>query len=132
MTGKKILLITFVSLFALNLLFGFGVLTASTQEEVKPPFTSEEEKRAGEKGGLFKYVSDVCYVRGDCSLCDIMTVFVAVANIILTSLGGIAVIVFMWGTFGLVMARGNTEAIQANKKVIRGVIVGILIVLLAW
>lgn len=132
MSHKKLIIISLITIIVVSLFVGFDAL--ATGNSNKPPNECmTDEFRAGrEKGGFFQYVSDDCFYCGNCSLCDMISSFVAVANIILMSMGGIAVIAFMWGTFGLVMAQGKPEQIQASRKVIRGTIVGIVIVLIAW
>ena len=67
-----------------------------------------------------------------CGFCDVMSVFVRVAHFLFASLGGVALIFFLWGGIGMIFNWGNEEKIAEAKKTLTGTLVGILIVLLAW
>lgn len=154
--SKKIILISLLTLLGLGLFLSSPVYAADSSGAKSPqevcddliakrktetakvfnPETKKEEEKSTwveqKDRGFLQNVSDKCYVCGDCTLCDMIAVFVGVANIILASLGGIALIVFLWGAFTLVMSGGKPEAIKEGKAAIRSTIVGLLIVLLAW
>jgi hypothetical protein len=68
----------------------------------------------------------------ECGVCQLIQVGINFVQILFGLMGGIALIMLIWAGFGLVMSAGNPEKITANKKIIMGTIVGILIMLFAW
>lgn len=67
-----------------------------------------------------------------CGVCQLIQVGINFVQILFGLMGGIALIMLIWAGFSLVMSAGNPEKINANKKIIIGTIVGILIMLFAW
>ena len=67
-----------------------------------------------------------------CNFCDVLRVFVRVAHFLLASLGGVALIFFLWGGIGMIFNWGNEEKIAEAKKTLIGTLIGVFIVLLAW
>ena len=67
-----------------------------------------------------------------CGVCQLIQVGINFVQILFGLMGGIALIMLIWAGFGLVMSAGNPEKINANKKIVMGTIVGILIMLFAW
>jgi len=82
--------------------------------------------------GLFNDVSDDCWGCGNCSLCDFLTFASTVSKLILSVVGGLALLMFIWGGFSFIISAGNPEKIESAKKVFLNAIIGLFIVLAAW
>ena len=76
--------------------------------------------------------SSECRNNGDCNFCDMMRVFYNIGEFIFSIMIGIAMILFLWGSIGLIINWGNAEMIAANKKLMVNTIIGVVIILLAW
>jgi len=85
-----------------------------------------------EKKGLLSGVTLQCLTVGSCTACDILVVFINVANVILAVLGGLATVFFLYGAGTLMLSGGNQQSIEKGKTIIKSVIVGTLIVLASW
>ncbi|MFH1838297.1 MAG: pilin [Candidatus Kuenenbacteria bacterium] len=68
----------------------------------------------------------------ECSICDIIRMVVGLAKYILGFIGALALLLFIWGGFGLIISAGNEEKVKKNKGILIGTLVGILIILAAW
>ncbi|MEK7166951.1 MAG: pilin [Patescibacteria group bacterium] len=68
----------------------------------------------------------------ECTICDIIGMIVGLAKWILGFIGVLALLLFVWAGFGLIISAGNEEAIKKNKGILVGTLVGIIIVLVAW
>lgn len=82
-------------------------------------------------GGVFEGVSS-CMKAGNCSLCGFLSIFVNIGRWILSVMGGIALVYFVWAGIGLIMSFGNSEKVANARKSIIGSILGIGIILGAW
>lgn len=81
--------------------------------------------------GIFTNLTQ-CRASGDCSLCDFLSVFVNISRWILSVMGGLALILFIWAGQGYIMSFGNPEKVEASKKTLTGTVFGIVIILAAW
>jgi hypothetical protein len=81
--------------------------------------------------GIFEGIGR-CQECGDCSLCDFLTLATNLARWILSVMGGLAMIIFIWTGIGFIMSFGNAEKVEANKKAITGAVLGIVIIVGAW
>lgn len=87
---------------------------------------------SAEDAGIFAGVTEACWESGQCTLCDLLAVFITVANIILRVFAVLATVFFIYGAGYLMLSSGNEEWVSKGKSVMRATIVGSLIVLLAW
>jgi hypothetical protein len=85
-----------------------------------------------EEAGIFDGVSLACWEYGQCNLCEILVVFINVANGILTIVAILALVFFIWGAGYLMLSQGNEEMVSKGKGIIRATIVGTIIVFIAW
>ena len=83
-------------------------------------------------GPIFDGVTTSCYVVGSCSLCDILIVFVNIANIILRLFAIIGVVMLILGAGFMMLSSGNAERLNKGKTIMKASIIGSLIVLGAW
>lgn len=79
-------------------------------------------------GITFAYVSDNCKKTGDCTLNDIMQVFVNITNFILGIVGSLTLAVAIYGGFLWLTSGGASEKIEKGKAAMTGSIIGLLIV----
>ncbi len=63
---------------------------------------------------------------------DIFVVIANITNIILTFLGSIAVLLFLYGGFKWFTSQGNSEQIEAAKKIMGSAVVGLAIIFASW
>jgi hypothetical protein len=95
------------------LLIAFPVLAADTQLSLVPSCATQT-------GGP------------TCTVCDVVSAAINVANILASGLSGITLLMFVIGGFCLIISRGNEELLTKGKKIITGAVVGIVIVVFAW
>lgn len=74
----------------------------------------------------------MCLTSGDCSLCDMLTVFMNAMRWIFMLGGGGALLMIIWGAIQWAKSAGNTEKIEEGKNIILASVTGIIIILLAW
>lgn len=84
------------------------------------------------KGIIGNLGSEACRERGDCGWCDFVDMMVILQKVILYLFGGLALVMIIWGAFGIVTATGNQEKIAANRKLIISTLFGVLIILAAF
>ena len=82
--------------------------------------------------GIFSNLSEQCYSRGSCTLCDVLVVLINISNTILRFFAVIAVIFFIWGAGHLMISSGNEQMVTKGKGIIKATIVGTIIVLASW
>ncbi len=63
---------------------------------------------------------------------DIFVVISNITNIILTFLGAIAVLLFLYGGFKWFTSQGNSEQIEAAKKIMGAAVVGLAIIFASY
>ncbi|OJI06535.1 hypothetical protein BK004_02960 [bacterium CG10_46_32] len=73
-----------------------------------------------------------CTATGNCGVCDIAATAITLGKWLITGAGGLALIVIVWASIGMIASAGNAEKIGAAKKQILGSIVGIFIVFSAF
>jgi len=86
------------------------------------------DSEAGVMGG----VCTICWEQGDCSLSDILQVFVNISDYILGIVGSLALLLFVVGGFYLLVSQGESGRVQKGKAYIVGAIVGLIIVFVAY
>jgi hypothetical protein len=101
------------------LLFGSPVFAQDTAEDTEDVFST---------GLVFTGVSDLCESSGECSLDDVMQVFINISNFILGIVGTLVLVLFVYGGLRWLTSQGNPDGIKAGKKAMTGSVLGLLIV----
>lgn len=83
-------------------------------------------------GITFAGVTTLCQSQGDCTLTDIMQVFVNIGNFILTIVGTLIFVFFVYGGFRWLTSAGNPEMVQAGTNAMKNSVIGLIIVLVAF
>lgn len=84
-------------------------------------------------GGLFKGDrTAVCLCCGDCSLNDLLYIGVSIAELILKYLGVVALFLFILGGIIWITSGGAKQKIEKGITIIKGAIVGMIIVIVAF
>jgi hypothetical protein len=73
-----------------------------------------------------------CIETGNCSLCDILKAFANFADFIISIVGSIALLLFLYGGYVWMTSAGNQERIKRGRDVIISTIIGVILVLGAW
>lgn len=81
--------------------------------------------------GLFSGIEG-CLDKGDCTLCQFLTLFVNITNVITSIIGGLALVYFVYAGFGLIQSFGSAEKVKEAKDSLVGTLFGIVIVLGSW
>jgi len=82
---------------------------------------------------LLSVVSEPCRDCGACSICDLMWVVTKTMRFVLSLAGALALALFIWGGWEMMLSGGKAEEVEHGKKVISGTVVGLVIILLlAW
>ena len=68
-----------------------------------------------------------CTCSGDCNIDDFVLLFVRGANFFLSLLAIVALLMFGWGGFTMIMSRGNSTTIQEGKKVLTSTLMGVFL-----
>ncbi len=69
---------------------------------------------------------------GNYSLNDLLLVLVNVSTIILEISGALALLAFIIGGFMFILSSGNKEMVEKGKSSIKGAVIGLIVVLLAY
>ncbi len=112
---KKVFFITF---FATNLLY-------LKTKEVKATIVPDAPENIGEPGG-----SD--YQSGSYDLDDLVSIFINVSQFILGIVGSLALIMFVYGGFTLLLSGGNKEWVEKGNQAIKNAVIGLFIVFLSF
>jgi len=113
---------------ALTLLFGLSAPVALADDGGAT--CSDGIITAG--AGIMNNITCVCWNEGDCTLEDMLQVFVNVADYILGIVGSLALLLFVIGGFYFMFSQGESGRITKGKKFMTGAVVGILIVFFAY
>lgn len=73
-----------------------------------------------------------CAEAGDCTLCDVVGVFINFAALITEWLGILAVLMFIIGGVFIIISAGNPERVKRGRQIITGTLIGSLIVVSGW
>ncbi len=73
-----------------------------------------------------------CRAQGQCSIEDILQVFVNVSYLILALSGTAALIAFVYGGFEWVISAGNPDRVKRGKDALTGAFIGLVIVFGAY
>lgn len=110
---------------------------AKADSACKAEWYAPIQKQAGatdtSKGlGLFSQVSAKCWACGDCELCDFLLVGDGIARFIFGIIGGVALLMFIYGGISFIISSGNAEKVTAAKGVLVNAVIGIVIIFAAW
>ncbi|MCW1929871.1 MAG: pilin [Candidatus Kerfeldbacteria bacterium] len=73
-----------------------------------------------------------CIATGNCFSCDLVGLFVSIANFILLTISAVVIFAIAFGGFMWIYAAGNTEKVQKGIQIILGAITGLVFVLCGW
>lgn len=73
-----------------------------------------------------------CAEAGDCTLCDVVGVFINFAALITQWLGILAVLMFIIGGVFIIISAGNPERVKRGRQIITGTLIGSLLVVSGW
>ncbi|GEM_PF-1268553 len=79
-------------------------------------------------GIVFTGIGSTCKDTGDCTLTDVMQVFVNVSNFVLGVVGSLVLVMFVYGGLRFLTSQGNPDGIKAGKQAMTGSAIGLLIV----
>src|SRR3989338_6621705 len=85
-----------------------------------------------EVGVFMKGISNACGNSGDCTLADIMTVFVNVGNYIVGIIGGVVLLMYVIGGFFMLISGGSQERVKKGQQYLTISTVGLLIVMFSY
>lgn len=85
-----------------------------------------------EVGVFLKDISVACGNSGDCSLADIITVFVNIGNYVVGIIGAVALLMYVVGGFYWLASAGRTEWVSKGKKYMTISTIGLLIVIFSY
>ncbi|MFA7662355.1 MAG: pilin [Patescibacteria group bacterium] len=78
------------------------------------------------------YQCSTCAIDGDCYLNDFLQVFVNIANIVLVFSGVFALLMLIYNSFQFLISMGDEKKVQSGITGIKNVIIGLVIVMVAW
>ena len=73
-----------------------------------------------------------CRDEGECTLADILQVFVNIGSFILAISGSVILLIFTYGGFLWITARGEPKWIDKGKEAMVGAVIGLFIILAAY
>lgn len=73
-----------------------------------------------------------CAEAGDCTLCDVVGVFINFAALITQWLGILAVLMFIIGGVFIIIAGGNPDRVKRGRQIIGGTLIGSVLVMTGW
>lgn len=73
-----------------------------------------------------------CAESGNCFLCDFLIGFANIATWLLSILGSVALLFFIYGGVVWLTAAGNEEKIKSGRGVLVNTVVGVVIVMASW
>jgi hypothetical protein len=85
-----------------------------------------------EVGPFMQNISVACGNQGDCTLGDIMTVFINVGNYVIGVIGAVVLLMYVIGGIYLLTSGGSSDRITTGKKYITVSTTGLLIVMFAY
>ncbi|MBI5794430.1 hypothetical protein HZA87_05140 [Candidatus Uhrbacteria bacterium] len=87
---------------------------------------------SSEVGVFMQGISLACGNTGDCTLNDIMLVFVNTGNYVVGLIGGIVLLMYIVGGVYFLTSAGNTERVTKGKKYLSISTIGLLIVMFSY
>ncbi len=97
-----------------------------------PVCAEELRDRKGTQGLILRYVSVDCFKKGNCTLSDFLLVFKALADLMLSVLGAVALLFFVLGGVIWLTSGGSAGQVERGRKILSGAVIGVIIVLGAW
>ncbi len=92
----------------------------------------EEQLCSTPSKGLLAETGPGCESYGNCSICDSIVVFTNIAKWILGVAGALALLIFIYGGFMMIISHGNPEYVEKGKKALTGTLIGLVLILGAW
>lgn len=89
-------------------------------------------KATKDRGIFTRGLSDYCMGCGECTQCDVFQVISNIISFVFSIAGALAVFFIVNAGFSFAMARGNQEAITKAKSALAAVVIGVIIILIAW
>lgn len=130
---RKIILTIFLS--SLLFLSASPALAAVCQGEYCGGSYAHCEHKTSGEGNVGPFLCDItskCYNSGECSLADIMTVINNVGLFVLGIIGSLVLLMYVYGGFIFLTARGASEQVTKGKSVLIKATIGMIIVFAAF
>jgi hypothetical protein len=121
----------FFSIFLIVLALGI-IPFASNAQYSSDVCKAKSGCTAGEVGPFMQTISQACGNLGDCTLVDIMKVFMNTGNFILGIVGGLVLFMYVIGGFYMLSSGGKSERVTKGKKYLQVSTVGLLIVMFGY
>jgi hypothetical protein len=86
----------------------------------------------GEVGAFMAGITGACGNTGDCTLDDILTVFVNVGNYIVGIIGAIVLVMYIIGGFYLLVSGGNSGRVKKGWSFLKTSTIGLAIVMFSY
>jgi hypothetical protein len=119
-----------------NSFVSYDTVLAAGEEDAYEDLLGQIDKglvtRQTTKAGILKGVTTACFEYGQCTVCDMLIVFIEVSNVILLLFAILALLFFVYGAGYLMFSSGNEQMVTKGKGVIKATIIGSVIVLIAW
>jgi len=78
-----------------------------------------------------KYSGD-CISKGSCTLNDFIVLIIRASQIILGIVGSVALLMFVYGGFKMIISAGSNEQVTSAKSILQNAIIGLVIVFASW
>ncbi|MFH0818773.1 MAG: hypothetical protein V1898_02145 [Patescibacteria group bacterium] len=67
-----------------------------------------------------------------CTVCDVLDMVSAIVQMMIASLSGVVLLMFIIGGFFMITSAGNADRVTKGKKIMGSALVGVLIIALSW
>ncbi|MFA4845826.1 MAG: hypothetical protein WC654_04685 [Patescibacteria group bacterium] len=118
--------------FFLFLLLPFSVSAFYSSKICTSDTDSSPTCTKGEVGVFMEGISSACGNTGDCTLNDIMLLFVNTGNYVVGLIGAIVLLMYVVGGFLFLTSAGSTERVTKGKKYLSISTIGLLIVMFSY
>lgn len=125
-------ILTILSLLAFAAIDAFVALPAFAYSSSICATGGDDLCEESEVGPFMQDISAACGNTGDCSLEDILTVFVNVGNWVVGIIGAVVLLMYVAGGFYWLMSAGRKEWVDKGKKYMTISTVGLLIVMFSY
>jgi hypothetical protein len=83
-------------------------------------------------GGLMSNVSCQCIDNGNCTTGDFLSVLFNIGDWLFSISSIVALLALVIGGLFLLISSGNAERVDRGKRIVRGALLGLVVILLAW
>lgn len=108
------------------------VLTPGTSFAYSSDICNTDPCSKEKVGPFMEGISKACGNSGDCTLNDILTVFVNVGNYVIGIIGGVVLLMYVAGGFYWLASAGRKEWVDKGRKYMTISTVGLLIVMFSY